>query len=121
MRTSPDFAKNPMGAHIDPDKLVAARKAGVSPSDLHERAWTGRVSFSESWPRQDFAILGFAALSLRCSAKADAHAAFFAASAASVPRICRVPSNLAAVVSNARTNTIFMSGRTLACGPCSAI
>jgi hypothetical protein len=33
MRTSPEFAINPMGAHIDPDKLVAARKAGVSPWD----------------------------------------------------------------------------------------
>jgi hypothetical protein len=51
---------------------------------------------------------------------AAAYAAFFAAIAASVRRMLWVPSNLAAVVSKSRTNTIFMSGRTLACRPCSA-
>jgi hypothetical protein len=59
-----------LGAPTVGRKLVAASKAGVSPWDLYERAWAGRASFSESWPRQDFAILGFAALSVRCSAKA---------------------------------------------------
>ena len=59
-----------LGAPTVGRKLVAARKAGVSPWDLHERAWAARASFSESWPRQDFAILGFAALSVRRSAKA---------------------------------------------------
>jgi hypothetical protein len=32
MRTSPDFARNPMGTYVvDPDKIIAARKAGASP------------------------------------------------------------------------------------------
>jgi catechol 2,3-dioxygenase len=44
MRTSPDFAKNPIGAYVDPDKLVAAREADASPWDLHERAWAGEFA-----------------------------------------------------------------------------
>ena len=43
MRSSPDFAKNPMGANVDPDKLVAARKT-ASPWELHERAWAGEFA-----------------------------------------------------------------------------
>ena len=31
MRNSPEFAKNPMGKYVDPDKMVAAREAGASP------------------------------------------------------------------------------------------
>jgi catechol 2,3-dioxygenase len=41
MRTSPEFARNPMGTYVDPDKMIAARKAGASPWELHERALTG--------------------------------------------------------------------------------
>jgi catechol 2,3-dioxygenase len=44
MRTSADFARNPMGAYVDPDKLLAARKAGASPWELHERAWAGEFA-----------------------------------------------------------------------------
>jgi hypothetical protein len=44
MRTSPDFAKNPIGAYVDPDKLVAAREADASPWALHERAWAGEFA-----------------------------------------------------------------------------
>jgi catechol 2,3-dioxygenase len=44
MRSSPDFAKNPMGEYVDPDKLFAARTAGASPWELHERAWTGEFA-----------------------------------------------------------------------------
>jgi len=36
MRTSP-----PTLAHVDPDKMIAARKAGASPWELHERAIAG--------------------------------------------------------------------------------
>ena len=44
MRTSPEFAKNPMGTYLDPDKVVAARKAGASHWELHERAWKGEFA-----------------------------------------------------------------------------
>lgn len=38
LRHSPEFAKNPMGHYVDPDKLLFARSAGASPWELHERA-----------------------------------------------------------------------------------
>ena len=41
MRTSPEFAAKPMGTYVDPDKLVAARKAGMSFAELHRRAYAG--------------------------------------------------------------------------------
>src|SRR3984957_16719803 len=41
LRNSPEFAKNPMGVYIDPDKMIAARKVGASPWAHHERAWQG--------------------------------------------------------------------------------
>ena len=44
LRTSPEFAKNPMGRYVDPDKVIAAREAGASPWELHERAWTGEFA-----------------------------------------------------------------------------
>jgi catechol 2,3-dioxygenase len=44
MRTSPDFARNPMGTDVDPDKMIAARKAGASPWELHERAHVGEFA-----------------------------------------------------------------------------
>jgi catechol 2,3-dioxygenase len=44
LRTSPDFAKNPMGKYVDPDKVIAAREAGASPWELHERAWKGEFA-----------------------------------------------------------------------------
>ena len=40
-RTSPDFHKNAMGTFVDPDKLVAARQAGMSFAELHRRAYAG--------------------------------------------------------------------------------
>lgn len=48
MRLSPDFAKNPMGRYVDPDKLLDAHEAGASPWDLHERAWADE--FAPSMP-----------------------------------------------------------------------
>jgi catechol 2,3-dioxygenase len=44
LRNSPDFAKNPMGKYVDPDRMVAAREAGASPWELHERAWAGEFA-----------------------------------------------------------------------------
>ena len=44
MRTSPDFAKNPMGTYVDPDKMILARKAGASAWELHERAYAGEFA-----------------------------------------------------------------------------
>jgi catechol-2,3-dioxygenase len=41
MRTSPDFASNPMGADVDPEQIFAARVAGMSIAEIHERAYAG--------------------------------------------------------------------------------
>jgi catechol-2,3-dioxygenase len=38
MRTSPAFASNPMGCDVDPEQLLAARAAGMSVEEIHERA-----------------------------------------------------------------------------------
>lgn len=44
LRNSPEFAKNPMGKYVDPDKMVAAREAGASQWELQERAWAGEFA-----------------------------------------------------------------------------
>ena len=41
MRTSPQFAANPMGTYVDPDKIIAARAAGASVEELHSRGYAG--------------------------------------------------------------------------------
>ena len=41
MRTSPDFAANPIGMPFDPEQMVAARQAGASFAELHRRAYSG--------------------------------------------------------------------------------
>ncbi len=41
MRTSPNFAADPIGMFVDPDKIVAAHKAGASFTDIHRRAYAG--------------------------------------------------------------------------------
>jgi catechol 2,3-dioxygenase len=41
IRTSPEFHENPMGTYIDPEQLMAARKAGTTFADLHRRAYAG--------------------------------------------------------------------------------
>jgi catechol-2,3-dioxygenase len=41
MRTSEEFARNPIGVPVDPDKMVQARAAGASREDLHRRAYAG--------------------------------------------------------------------------------
>ncbi len=42
MRSSADFAANPIGVFFDPDKVVAARKAGTGFEALHEGMRGGR-------------------------------------------------------------------------------
>jgi len=41
MHTSAQFAADPIGKPIDPEQMVAARKAGGSFADLHRRAYAG--------------------------------------------------------------------------------
>lgn len=48
MRTSPQFASNPIGMPVDPDQMVAARQAGASFTELHRRAYAGE--FKPSGP-----------------------------------------------------------------------
>ncbi|MCC7348197.1 MAG: VOC family protein [Variibacter sp.] len=41
MRTSPDFAANPIGVEIDPPKMIAARAGGMPVAELHKRTRAG--------------------------------------------------------------------------------
>lgn len=41
MQASPQFAANPIGTPIDPEQVVAARKAGASFKEIHQRASAG--------------------------------------------------------------------------------
>lgn len=41
MKTSADFAANPIGAPVDGDRLVEARAAGAAPDEIHRRAYAG--------------------------------------------------------------------------------
>ncbi len=41
MRTSPDFAADPIGKFVDPEQIVVARKAGASHAEIHRRAYAG--------------------------------------------------------------------------------
>jgi catechol 2,3-dioxygenase len=47
MRTSPDFARNPIGVPVDPAKVVVARKGGASREELHRRAFAGEFEPAE--------------------------------------------------------------------------
>lgn len=44
MRTSPQFAENPIGITVDPELMLRAREAGADASALHERAYAGEFS-----------------------------------------------------------------------------
>ena len=44
VRNSPDFASNPLGVFVDPDKMIAARGLGAVPGDLHMRARAGEFA-----------------------------------------------------------------------------
>jgi catechol-2,3-dioxygenase len=41
MRTSPEFARNPIGMFVDPGQMLEAHSAGASPEELHRRAYAG--------------------------------------------------------------------------------
>jgi catechol 2,3-dioxygenase len=41
VRAATEFAANPIGIEVDPDKLLAASEAGASPEDIHRRAYSG--------------------------------------------------------------------------------
>ena len=41
MHTSPQFAADPIGMPVDPEQMVAARQAGASFAELHQRAYAG--------------------------------------------------------------------------------
>lgn len=44
VKSSPDFAANPIGTPLDPDRMVASRRAGMSPEELHRRGRAGEFS-----------------------------------------------------------------------------
>lgn len=47
MRTSPDFAANPIGHGVDPRQMIAARQAGASVEEVHRRAYAGDFAPAE--------------------------------------------------------------------------
>jgi hypothetical protein len=44
MRTSPQFAADPIGTLVDPDRVLAARDRGATAAELHQRAYSGEFS-----------------------------------------------------------------------------
>jgi catechol 2,3-dioxygenase-like lactoylglutathione lyase family enzyme len=44
MRSSPEFAANPRGVYVDPEQLLAARRAGMPAAEVHRRAYAGEFS-----------------------------------------------------------------------------
>jgi catechol-2,3-dioxygenase len=44
IRTSPEFARNPLGVFVDPDKMIDAHDQGASQWDLHVRARAGEFA-----------------------------------------------------------------------------
>ena len=44
MRTAPEFAANPIGVPVDPDRIIAAWREGAADAELHERAYAGEFS-----------------------------------------------------------------------------
>jgi hypothetical protein len=55
MRTSPDFAANPIGMPVDPDRMLKARREGMSPAEIHRRAYAGEFRPSQPMdPRLPF-------------------------------------------------------------------
>ena len=47
MRSSPEFAADPIGVPVDPEKMIEARKAGSSAEEIHQKAFAGE------WPARD--------------------------------------------------------------------
>jgi catechol 2,3-dioxygenase len=44
MRSSPVFARNPIGESVDGDRLIDARAAGASADEIHRRAYAGEFA-----------------------------------------------------------------------------
>lgn len=44
MHASPEFAGDPIGVNLDPDRIVAARDAGATSEELHRRAYAGEFT-----------------------------------------------------------------------------
>jgi catechol 2,3-dioxygenase len=44
MRTAPEFSADPIGAPLDPEMMLAARDAGASAAELHERGYGGEFA-----------------------------------------------------------------------------
>jgi catechol 2,3-dioxygenase len=44
MRNDPEFAQNPIGAHVDPEQLIAAVREGVSREEIRRRSWAGEYT-----------------------------------------------------------------------------
>jgi catechol-2,3-dioxygenase len=44
MKALPSSSERPMWVEVDPDKMIAARKVGASPWELHERALAGEFA-----------------------------------------------------------------------------
>jgi catechol-2,3-dioxygenase len=55
MRLSPAFASNPMGTDVDPEQLYAARKAGMSVAEIHQRACSGEFCGASAYYRHSLA------------------------------------------------------------------
>jgi catechol-2,3-dioxygenase len=51
MRMSPEFAANPIGTDVDPEQMIAARAAGMSVAELHERAYAGTFCSAKGFYR----------------------------------------------------------------------
>jgi catechol 2,3-dioxygenase len=41
MTTSAEFVADPIGTPVDPEQIIAARDAGATPQEIHERAYGG--------------------------------------------------------------------------------
>ncbi len=48
MQSSPEFAADPVGTPVDPEKMIEARNAGSSVEEIHRRAFSGE------WPPEDY-------------------------------------------------------------------
>jgi catechol 2,3-dioxygenase-like lactoylglutathione lyase family enzyme len=51
MQTSPAFATNAMGTDVDPEQMIAARAAGMSVAEIHERAYAGEFCSANGFYR----------------------------------------------------------------------
>jgi catechol 2,3-dioxygenase len=61
MKNAPEFASDPIGIQVDPDRVVSVRGGGATPQEIHRRAYAGE--FAPDTP-----------LDLRLPAPADATA-----------------------------------------------